>query len=148
MKINYGDTELPIDIKAVEKHYGVKYIGDFCLQHSEGWWYNWPIAIFYQADPKTELGHTHYLGVYVDKGRVMLTKGDSAFNEPIIGVVADNGEVVYSRYRHDYRQSSDRSVWIDGGRDYLRTGVGVKTVKLIIDKDQLIVSKDEIECDG
>lgn len=39
------------------------------------------------------------------------------------GVIADNGDVIYSRHRHDFRESDDGSVWIDGGRDYVRTNV-------------------------
>lgn len=139
MKINYGTSEQPLDISAVENHYGVKYIGDFCLRNRDGGWCNWSAAIFYQDNPNIDLGHTHYMAAYVDRGRVYVSKGDSAFAEPIVGVVADDGEIIYSRYRHDYRTSSDNSVYIDGGRDYVRTdGIG-KTVQLVIDKDKLVV---------
>ena len=61
-------------------------------------------------------------------------------------VVAANGDVIYSRYRHDYRHSPDGSVWIDGGRDYTRSGVPTGEwdafVTLRIVEDKLIIVED------
>jgi len=53
----------------------------------------------------------------------MIADGISATEGHIVGVKAFNNEVIYSRYRHDYRMSSDKTVFIDGGRDYLRSGM-------------------------
>jgi hypothetical protein len=63
----------------------------------------------------------------------------SATEKTITGVKADNGDVIYSRYRHDYRTSQDESVFIDGGRDYLKTGLyeDDRFVKLNVVKDKL-----------
>lgn len=36
--------------------------------------------------------------------------------------VKSTNEILYSRSRHDFRESSDKSVFIDGGRDYSRIG--------------------------
>ena len=45
--------------------------------------------------------------------------------EPLItAAVAADGEIIYSRCRHDYNVSKDRSAWIDGGRDYTRSSSG------------------------
>ena len=49
---------------------------------------------------------------------------------------AKNGDIIYSQYRHDYVKSEDDSVFIDGGRDYTRSGGG-KFVTLRIIKDKL-----------
>jgi hypothetical protein len=140
--INYGTTEQPINIKKAEEKYGAKYIGDFCLKTVGGGWSEEPSAIFYQPNPNTELGHTHYFGLFTRMGSLYITKGDSAFEEPIAAIVGKDGEVVYSRYRHDFRTlTSDTNTFIDGGRDYCRRGGAAKSVYLTIDKDKLVVNE-------
>lgn len=119
----------PIDIDSIEKKYSGRYIGDFCIKKNSDTWTETPLAIFYNPTPlKPE--HSNYFGIMVvSKTSYIITNGASAFCEPIVGVVADDGEVVYSRYRHDYVVSSDNSVFIDGGRDYCRSS-GSKMVHL------------------
>jgi hypothetical protein len=133
-------TLQPISIQVMEAHYSAKFVGDFCVQLKGGGWSDFPIAIFYQPTPKFELGHSHYFGLFVDEtGNLLITNGDSAFDDPITGVVADNGEVIFSRYRHDFTTSSDGSVWIDGGRDYCRSNTSTNIfVKLKVDKDKIV----------
>ena len=108
-----------INIEAAEKHYGVRYIGTFCLNHNG--WCNTPAAIFYQPEPDRSKGHTNYLAIFIIKNNVILADGSSAFKEPIDACIADNGQIIYSSHRHDYVTSDDGSVFIDGGRDYTRT---------------------------
>ena len=116
-KINYGETTLPIDIAEVEKKYSAKYIGDFCLKTRSGNWSEDPAAIFYQEKPPVE-GYSNYFGILYERGRIFITSGASAFSQPIQAIISKEGEVVYSRFRHDYRSLSDGSGGIDGGRDY------------------------------
>jgi hypothetical protein len=81
----------------------------------------------------------------------MITNAISAFEHPMLGVVADDGEVIVSGYRHDYRRSKDGTVFIDGGRDYTRYGrIGVnsdvdsvrtKLVRVKVVEDNLEVVK-------
>jgi hypothetical protein len=83
--------------------------------------------------------HSHYFGVYVSHdGHVYICNAESAFSDPILGVVADSGEIVVSGYRHDYRTSSDGSAFIDGGRDYTRTNR--KPIELTMVDGELKVS--------
>ena len=68
----------------------------------------------------------------------------------IAGIVANNGDVIYSRYRHDCRWSPDNSVMIDGGRDYTRYGGpggdgGGSLVSLRIIEDILTIVDNVIE---
>jgi len=51
-------------------------------------------------------------------------------------VIADNGDVIYSRHRQDYRQSDDGSVYIGGGRDYIKTNT-LRTCKLTVFKGRV-----------
>lgn len=129
MKLNICKNYQPIDIKIIEKKYKSKYLGDFCVKRKNGW-SEQPYAIFYQPNPDVSLGHSHYFGMFVNNGKLYITKGDSAFEEGLTGVVANDGEIVISCYRHDYRTSTDDSVFIDGGRDYIRSSVGCEFMKL------------------
>ena len=111
-------TQLRIKVDVVEQKYNAKYVGDFCIKTKHGWSES-PVAIFWQETPPVE-GYSHYFGLFSQNGSLMITDGSSAFSEPISGIVADNGEVIYSRYRHDFHYSTDNSVAVDGGRDYMR----------------------------
>ena len=59
----------------------------------------------------------------------MITDAASAFCEPITGLLTDDGEVLVSRYRHDYVEKGP--YMIDGGRDYLRTSGNATAGKLV-----------------
>jgi hypothetical protein len=63
----------------------------------------------------------------------------SAVEQDIDGIVAENGDVIYSQYRHDYRWSPDQSVMIDGGRDYTRNNGGGPIITLRIIEDKLCI---------
>lgn len=126
-----------LDISKIEQKYNAKYIGDFCVRTSSGNWSEDPSALFYAEAPDTEKGHTHYFGIRKYMGKYVIHKGDSAFENGIRGVRAENGQIIYSRYRHDYVKSDDGSVFVDGGRDYLRTNTR-NIVNFKIEKDKLV----------
>ncbi len=140
----------PIDIDAVEETYNGTYVGDFCIKQTSGSWTETPIAIFYQPNPKVELGHTHYFGIYVShQNQVFIMDGQSAFEDGITGAIADNGEVIFSRFRHHFTTSQDGSISIDGGRDYTKLvgkidNATSRIVKLVINKDKLEIDPTSI----
>lgn len=122
----------PINIPAVEKRYGAQFVGDFCIKTKSNGWSEEPIAIFYQPNPDVSKGHKHYFGLFVRGDVIYITDGTSAFSEPIVGLVTRSGEVIFSRYRHDFVQRE--GIFIDGGRDYVRCGgdiAGVKRVHVV-----------------
>jgi hypothetical protein len=90
-------------LKTVQDHYGGTYVGYFCTKRPDGSWNDTPVDVFYQPNPD-------------------ITNAISVTEQPMLGVIANDGEVVVSRYRHDYRRSNDGSVFIDGGRDYTKYG--------------------------
>jgi len=140
--INYGENQVPLDPDKIIEKYGGTYIGNFCLPARIGGWVNNPVMVFYQPNPPNP-DYSNYYAMYVDEyDRVFIADGLPAFREGIAGVVADDGEIIFSRYRHDYRTSSDGSVIIDGGRDYTKTNT-TNTVHLVIDKDKLVVKSEE-----
>lgn len=111
-----------LDIVKCEKHYNATYMGPWAIKRKDGW-SEQPCEIFYVENPDTSLGHSHYFGLFMfpfDRESLMITRGDSAFSEDIVGAYGEDGEVVVSRYRHDYIEHG--AFMIDGGRDYTRLG--------------------------
>jgi hypothetical protein len=122
----------------VEQMYNAKYIGAWAVKTKDGGWSLHPVEVFYQPVLK-DPSHSHYFGIYLGpEAHVYICNANSAFSEPIYGVVADNGEIVVSGHRHDYRTSSDGSAFIDGGRDYTRTNR--KPIELTMVDGELKVS--------
>ena len=128
-----SETITPKGIALLEKSRHAIYVFESCIGEATDkpgiWnWLNWPCAIFYQPNPiLVPEGGTPYFGIYSrkldevtgDPGGSFICNAISCA-EPFQGIVADNGDIIYSRYRHDMRTSPDESVWIDGGRDYSR----------------------------
>ncbi len=135
----FNEAAIPL----IEERYNAKFVCETCIKNRD-YWRNEPSMIFYSEKKHPE--GSNYFAVSELNGKIVISDGISA-TEPFVGVVADNDEIVYSRFRHDYRTSSDKSVSIDGGRDYIKLSGGEsifgkfipKTVKLQIVKDQLVV---------
>jgi len=129
----------------IEAKYEAKYVCETCLRDKRGGWVNSSVSIFYQPDAsKVPEGGSQWFGLFFTKGlldesRLMICNAITAVEEDIIGIVADNGDVIYSRFRHDYRWSPDKSVMIDGGRDYDRHNMGGPLVTLRIVEDHLCI---------
>ena len=121
-------------IKKIEEMYSAKYIGAFCTRRKDGTWHEMPLDVFYVSNPDVEKGHKNYFGMFYDQldDAVKITDATSAVSDEMVGVVANDGEVIVSGYRHDYRKSRDGSVFIDGGRDYIRTVIGANTVGVMV----------------
>jgi hypothetical protein len=120
--VNSGRNEAQFNIEAVEKKYNAKFVGQFCLRTREGAWQGDDCAdVYYQEKPPVE-GYSNYFGLIIQGGTTYITSGASGVEGIISCVQADDGEIIYSRYRHDYRVSTDKSVFIDGGRDYVKGG--------------------------
>lgn len=126
----------PDGIAKVENMYNAKYVFESCLKTVSGGWCNFPAAIFY-----TETAHpqgSNYFGLYRSplNNQLMIADGISA-TEPFNALQVGD-DIIYSRYRHDYREYNHAIV--DGGRDYFRhNGVG-QTVILRVNKDKLEVA--------
>lgn len=134
--INHGEPYWDLAIPRIERERNCTYVGEFCINQGSGWTVN-PVAIFYQEEPPVA-GYSNYFGIYFSDHYAYITSGQSAVDTEIIGVVAHNMEVIYSRYRHDYRISTDGTVMIDGGRDYTKTNAS-KLVRMKIIKDRLTI---------
>lgn len=142
----------PEQLEKIEAHYEAAYACETCVKNRNGGWVNQFVSVFYQADPsKVPEGGSQWFGLFFRQEfpsesaptRLFVVNALSAVEEDIAGVVANNGDVIYSHYRHDYRRSPDGSVWIDGGRDYTRWSGSGPMVTLRIVKDKLTIVEDK-----
>ena len=135
-------------IRKIEENYGATYMGYWCTKSPNGNWNESPVDVFYQPNPDTSLGHTNYFGMFIktdpytgkSSGNVYITEASSAFSDPIAGIHTDDGEVIVSRYRHDYVEKGP--YMIDGGRDYTRASMH-PTVVINVDGDKFVVTEGE-----
>lgn len=126
-------------IKKTEELYGAKYMGYWCTKRLNGEsWNDNPVDVFYQSNPDVEKGHKHYFGLFVQNGTLYITDATSAFSDPITGIETHDGEVIVSRYRHDYVEKDN--YMIDGGRDYLRTSGG-PFVRIRVDGPEFVIER-------
>lgn len=125
------------DIEKVQSQYNAKYVGEFCLPTKDGSWSESPVSVFYVEKPEKP-EYSNYFGLFTREGKTFITDALAAAEAPFFGIVANDGEVIYSAYRHDFTRSKDGSVFIDGGRDYVRRSLG-SLVKLKIVKDKIEV---------
>ena len=125
MKINTESSFLKEDnIKTIEREYNAKYVLETDLlgkdQYSGAtFWGNKPAAIFYteKAHPKG----SNYFALYFRGDTLMITDGLPSIKDVVFNGLEAEGEVVYSRYRHDFREGKN-GAYVDGGRDYFKYG--------------------------
>ena len=141
MKIHNESTfRRPDGIAKVENMYNAKYVFESCLKTRTGGWSNYPVAIFYTEEAHPE--GSNYFGLYRDDyGQFMITNGISATEE--FDALQIGEDIIYSRYRHDYREQF--GAMVDGGRDYFKRSAdkGV-AVKLKVNKDKLEVVDERV----
>ena len=143
--VNTGRSNVSFDIAKVEAKYNAKFVGQLALKTRDGGWSSDSCGdVYYQETPPVE-GYSKYFALIIQNGSAYITSGASAVDGIITGIVADDGEIIYSRYRHDYRTSTDGTVFIDGGRDYVHCGVGGRCVSLkIVDGEFYQLEDSEI----
>jgi hypothetical protein len=127
-------------ISKIEEKYNAKYVLEACIKDANGQWVNMPCAIFY-----SEVAHpqgSNYFALYYSArhNTYMITNGLSAVDGVEFNGIEAEGEVVYSRYRHDFRKHKN-GAFIDGGRDYSRFGGDTfndyNHVKFVVNQDRL-----------
>lgn len=110
-----------LSIPKCEKKYNAIYIGDFALPAKSGGFTEQPAAVFYAPNPDVSKGHKHLFGIFILNQNTMTICDASAVAEmEWNGVIAQNGEVLISTYRHDCKISEDQTAMVDGGQDYIR----------------------------
>ncbi len=127
--VNSGRADATCDIAKVEAKYNAKFVGQFCLKDKHGNWVNNPADVYWQATPP-QPGYSNYFALIVQGGTLYITSAAIVPETIISAIQAVDGEIIYSRYRHDYRGSKDGTVFIDGGRDYTKIGSRGRLIEL------------------
>lgn len=134
------------DIDNIEERYNAKYMGFWCTKRPSGGWNDTPVDVFYVENPDTSKGHSNYFGMFVkspildEAGTVYITNAESAFSEPMDGLLSASGVVYVSRYRHNYIAVDEG--FIDGGRDYTRYNPDHSTFVIVTVKDGEFIFSD------
>jgi hypothetical protein len=117
MKLNPPVLFTEEQIEKIEKLRNAKYV--CATEHKEHC-----VEVFYSDEAHPDSG-SRYFALYKTPhtNELMITDGSFIEEQTIDAVTAENGEIIYSRYRHDYRTSQDGSVFIDGGRSYTKSGL-------------------------
>ena len=80
-------------------------------------WTDYPCIVLYSEDIQKEGGH--YVAIYQNPFNTKWEiKACDEFVEGLewYGAKAENGDVIWSKHKDDYRRSPDNSIWIQGGR--------------------------------
>lgn len=136
------------------KHFegDLTYLNTFCVQGVYK-----PVAVFKNTNPDRSKNHKDYMLLWTEpKGNILnIEKAQLDYTTIISGMDADEMEkyryqkgmycpdckdVIYSVMRHDYRHCSCGKCMVDGGKDYFKTNMAGKSVKidLLTDKIEVI----------
>jgi hypothetical protein len=128
-------------IEKIAEKYNAKYVFESQLKLRGGNWSDFSAGVFYTEIPHPE--GSHWFGIWCNDEKYMISNAISAAEEPFLGIVADSGDVIYSRHRRDNRESDDKSAFIAGGRDRASYDMEHHLVKLIVFKDKVVVFPKE-----
>lgn len=118
--MNIQNEPILFDKEQIDKIANLKSARYVCASEHQGK----SVEVFY-SDKAHPASGSRYFALYYSShtNELMITDGSFIEEQKIYAVIADDGDIIYSRHRHDYRKSNDDSVWIDGGRSYTRSGV-------------------------
>jgi len=111
----------PKSIKLIEEKYNCKYVFETSPIDDAGNRLCQTLTVFYCEEKHPE--GSNYLGVLFRGDQTYLTDALPHIADYYNCIQAEDGQIIYSRHRHDYRASNDDSVHIDGGQNYLKFSV-------------------------
>lgn len=120
-------------IAQIEAMREATYMGYWCGKTKSGDWGEVPMDVFFTPNPDVEEGHTHYFGLLVQDGKVLIADATSCFSEVMSGIV-ENETVYVSRFMTDSVQTPLGQI-IDGGRDYTRASQDASFVTVSVKDD-------------
>lgn len=108
-------------------------------------WSYHPWTVFWQDEA---YDGSHYFGLCV-RGTSLIRDASAIATMKIDGYLLPSGQVIYSRYRHDFEEGDD-GYFIDGGRDYTRGGGpnlgAIQSVTITARGGRLYVNELEVGC--
>jgi hypothetical protein len=115
-KINMGDHGCPLGylVEAKKREPECKYVGYLAVKEAT------PARVFLCPQPRS--GFTNrYFGIYVNDWQGVVFNADAVAEGDWTGLLhIPSGEVIFSRYTHDFREFSFGGPAVDGGREYTR----------------------------
>lgn len=150
-RINRGEPFWGYDPKRVEDVRQCRYVGDFCLRTRDGGWSEQPAAVFWQETPP-DPSYSNYFGLTrrmeigengPQWGALLITGAGCVAEGVWWGQRAADGEIIYSRWRHDYRRSADGTAMVDGGRDYFKSAGTDPVCLRVSGPDLVLVPRNE-----
>ena len=130
-------------IEKIEEYYNAKYVFESQLKLRGGDWSDFSAAVFYNEIPHPK--GSNWFGIWQGGGKYMISDAISATQEPFFGLLADNGDVVYSRYPHDDHVRDNGEFFIGGGRGKTAYDLTHHIVTLMVHKDIVVVAPKEIK---
>jgi hypothetical protein len=124
-------------IRKVEDRYKANYVFESQLKLRSEQWSDFSAAVFFTDEPHPN--GSNWFGLWDNAGSLMISNAFSAANEPFFGAVAENGDVIYSRHTRDFRESEDKTVFVDGGRAHFRHDLEHEIVRLKVVKDRVVL---------
>ena len=148
MKINKEDHNYyEFNIDKVCEHFegDLTYLNTFCIKGTYK-----PVAVFHNTNPDRNKNHKDYMLLWANGENVIVSGMDADKMEEHRyqkGMYCpDCKDVIYSVMRHDYRHCSCGRCMVDGGKDYFRTNMTGKGVKidLLTDTIEKVSFKNDI----
>jgi len=105
-------------IRKIEKLRSCRYVCEWNTTDDRGQAHENPVLLFWNdvAHPQG----SNWMGLFRSNKEWYVKDGITASRLPINCAVSNDKQVLFSKYRHDFRSSRDGSVTVDGGRDYTR----------------------------
>lgn len=105
-------------IRKIEKLRSCRYVCEWNTIDKGGDILDTPVLLFWNdvAHPQG----SNWMALYRSSNDWYVKDGITTSRLPIQCVVSNDKQVLFSKYRHDFRSSQDGSVTIDGGREYTR----------------------------
>lgn len=130
---------------------GARYCGLFAVQGKSGAWSETPVDVFYAPNRAEGSLNPEYFGLFIHRcleeqvaranaffarlendppinvkaiPRLVICDASSVAQHEWSGATARNGDIVISRWRHDFRPSRDGTITVNGGADYRKVLFG------------------------
>ena len=128
------------DTEYAEKFFegDLTYLNTFCVKGVYK-----PVAVFKNATPDKSKNHKDYMLLWTENEKTIISGMNTNEMEKYRyqkGMYCSNcKDVIYSVMRHDYRHCSCGKCMVDGGKDYFKTNMAGKSVKIDLLTDEIEV---------
>lgn len=120
-----------------------EFVAELSIKDKRGQWTQTPVSVYYVAEPSRGYENKYFGMYYGGGGRAFICDATSAAEATWGGIRnVETGEIVFSRYRHDFRSLPSGGPAVDGGADYMRIVgdmTGFERVRLKVEDGGFVV---------